>query len=151
MIASAAGSKGAAARSCCSRILPCPGRDGAGALLQALQRPFPVIRRSLPIPDTGYQGPRVAAAISIAVEIVNRKPDQIGFGVRPRRWVVERFFTWISRNRGLWKDAEATIESATTFPCAAAVMILVRRVARHSRAVSVRTVRSAKLIATRFS
>lgn len=37
----------------------------------------------------------------------------------------------ISRNRRLWKDAEAT-ESATAFLYAAAVMILVRRIARHS-------------------
>jgi putative transposase len=44
---------------------------------------------------------------------------------------VERFFAWISRNRRLWKDAEATIESATAFLYAAAVMILVRRIARH--------------------
>lgn len=26
------------------------------------------------------------------VEIVKRKPDQVGFAVQPRRWVVERFF-----------------------------------------------------------
>lgn len=52
--------------------------------------------------------------------------------VQPRRWVVERFFAWISRNRRLWKDAEATIGSATAFLYAAAVMILVRRIARHS-------------------
>src|ERR671911_1965595 len=72
--------------------------------------------------DSGYQGPRVAEATSIAVEIVKRKPDQVGFAVQPRRWVVERFFAWISRNRRLWKDAEATIESATAFLYAAAVM-----------------------------
>ncbi len=32
---------------------------------------------------------------------VKRKPDQVGFAVQPRRWVVERFFAWISRNRRL--------------------------------------------------
>jgi len=109
-------------------------RDGAGPLLQASRQPFPFIRKVFA--DAGYQGPRVAEATSIAVEIVKRKPDQIGFAVQPRRWVVERFFArffaWISRNRRLWKDAEATIESATAFLYAAAVMILVRRIARHS-------------------
>ncbi|MEP4732813.1 tyrosine-type recombinase/integrase, partial [Parvibaculum sp.] len=75
---------------------------------------------------------RLAEATSIAVEIVKRKPDQIGFTVQQRRWVVERFFAWFSRNRRLWKDAEATIESATAFLYAAAVMILVRRFARNS-------------------
>ena len=104
-------------------------RDGAGAILQASQRPFPFITKVFA--DAGYQGPRVAEATSIAVEIVRRKPDQVGFAVQPRRWVVERFFAWISRNRRLWKDAEATIASATAFLYAAAVMILVRRIARH--------------------
>ncbi|MCJ2097445.1 IS5/IS1182 family transposase, partial [Methylobacterium sp. E-046] len=37
---------------------------------------------------------------------------------------------WISRNRRLWKDPEATIASARAFLYAAAVMILVRRLAR---------------------
>jgi len=104
-------------------------RDGAGPLLCASRRPFPFIAKVFA--DAGYQGPRVDAATDIAIEIVKRKPDQVGFAVQPRRWVVERFFAWINRNRRLWKDAEATIESATAFLYAAAVMILIRRIARH--------------------
>lgn len=59
----------------------------------------------------GYDsGKKVMGGTRIAVEIVRRKPDQIGFAVQPRRWVVERFFfAWINRNRRLRKDAEATI------------------------------------------
>src|SRR5918997_6949129 len=60
-------------------------------------------------------------------EIVRKPPDQIGFAVHPRRWVVERFFGWISRNRRLWKDPEATLASARAFLYAASVMLLVRR------------------------
>ena len=55
----------------------------------------------------------------IAVEIVRKNPDQIGFAVNPRRWVVERFFAWIGRNRRLAKDFEATIDSARAFLYAA--------------------------------
>ena len=73
--------------------------------------------------------PRSFATI-ITVEIVRKPPDQVGFAVHPRRWVVERFFAWVSRNRRLWKDPEATLSSAKTFLYAAAVMILVRRIAR---------------------
>jgi transposase len=40
---------------------------------------------------------------------------QTGFVVLPRRWVVERFFAWISRNRRLAKDVEATLKSAAAF------------------------------------
>jgi transposase len=46
-------------------------------------------------------------------------PDQIGFAVLPRRWVVERFFAWIGRNRRLAKDFEASIDSARAFLYAA--------------------------------
>jgi putative transposase len=105
-------------------------RDGAGPLLRASRRAFPFIEKVFA--DAGYQGPRVAEATSIAIEIVRRRPDQIGFAVQPRRWVVERFFAWISRNRRLWKDAEATIASATAFLYAAAILILIRRIARSS-------------------
>ena len=66
----------------------------------------------------------------IAVEIVRKSPDQVGFAVQPRRWVVERFFAWINRNRRLAKDFEATIASARAFLYAASVMLLVRRLAR---------------------
>lgn len=62
---------------------------------------------------------KVAKAKLIAVEIVRKNPDQVGFAVNPRRWVVERFFAWIGRNRRLAKDFEATIESARAFLYAA--------------------------------
>jgi putative transposase len=57
-------------------------------------------------------------------------PDQVGFTVLPRRWVVERFFAWINRNRSLAKDFEATIASATAFVQAASVILLIRRLVR---------------------
>jgi putative transposase len=46
--------------------------------------------------------------------------------------VVERTFAWFGRNRRLWKDAEATIASATAFFYAASAMLLTRRIARTS-------------------
>ena len=67
---------------------------------------------------------------AIAVEIVRRLPDQVGFQVLPRRWVVERFLAWINRNRRLAKDFEGSIASASAFLYAACVMLLTRRIAR---------------------
>ncbi len=103
-------------------------RDGGGPLLRASRRAFPFIEKVFA--DSGYAGERVARATIIAVEIVRKKPDQVGFAVNPRRWVVERFFAWISRNRRLAKDFEATIDSARAFLYAASVMLLVRRLGR---------------------
>lgn len=103
-------------------------RDGAGPLLQASRSLFPFVERVFA--DGGYSGERVAKATVIAVEIVRKSPDQVGFAVQPRRWVVERFFAWINRNRRLAKDFEATIDSARAFLYAASIMLLVRRIAR---------------------
>jgi len=103
-------------------------RDGGVPLLQALHRIFPLIERVFA--DGAYAGERVATATCIIVEIVAKNPDQVGFAVLPRRWVVERFFAWIGRNRRLAKDFEATIASARAFLYAACVMLLSRRIAR---------------------
>ena len=105
-------------------------RDGGEPLLRASRRIFPFIQRVFA--DSGYAGEKVAKATLIAVEIVRKNPDQVGFAVQPRRWVVERFFAWIGRNRRLAKDFEATIHSARAFLYAASVMLLVRRIARAS-------------------
>ncbi len=94
------------------------------------RRSFPFVTKAFA--DQGYAGERPATATSVTVEIVKKPPDQVGFAVHPRRWVVERFFAWISRNRRLWKDPEATLASAKAFLYAASVMILIRRLARLS-------------------
>ena len=105
-------------------------RDGAPVVLRLSRRSFPFVTKAFA--DSGYAGDRPATATSVTVEIVKKPPDQVGFAVHPRRWVVERFFAWTSRNRRLWKDPEATLASARAFLYAASVMILVRRLARQS-------------------
>jgi transposase len=103
-------------------------RDGAGPVLRLSLRTCPFLARAFA--DAGYAGDRPATATIIAIEIVRKPPNQVGFAVPPRRWVVERFFAWVSRNRRLRKNPEATIGSAKAFLYAAAVMILLRRLAR---------------------
>ena len=66
------------------------------------------------------------------MEIVRRLSDHVGFVFLPKRWIVERFLAWINRNRRLAKDFEASIPSAAAFLYAAAVMLLIRRIARRS-------------------
>ena len=95
-------------------------------MLKQSRRSYPFIVRA--VADAGYAGDRPAGATHIAVEIVRKPPGQVGFVVHPRRWVVERFFAWISRNRRLWKDPEATIASAKALLYAASVMMLLRRI-----------------------
>ena len=87
-------------------------------------------RARLRFADAAYNADRVAQATRIAIEIVHKPKDQVGFTVHPRRWVVERCFAWLGRNRRLAKDFEATIASATAFLYAASVQLLTRRLAR---------------------
>ena len=42
-----------------------------------------------------------------SLQIVKRS-DAAGFEVLPKRWIVERTFAWISRNRRLSRDFNAT-------------------------------------------
>jgi transposase len=103
-------------------------RDGAGPLLRASRSRWPFVE--LGYADAGYAGPRVSAASPIRIEIGRKLEGQVGFAVHARRWVVERCFAWIGRNRRLAKDFEATVASAEAFLYAASVMLLLRRLAR---------------------
>ncbi|MGX1100241.1 transposase [Amorphus sp. MBR-141] len=105
-------------------------RNGAVPLLKASRKSFPFVAHAFA--DSAYSGDRVAEAASITIEIVRKHPEQVGFAVHPRRWVVERLFAWLNRNRRLAKDFEASIASAKAFLHAASVMLLAQRMARAS-------------------
>ncbi len=68
-------------------------REGACVVLRLSRRGFLFIVQAFA--DSGYAGEAPAWATSIAIEIVKEPPDQVGFAVHPRRWVVERFFALI--------------------------------------------------------
>ena len=53
-----------------------------------------------------------------------------GFKVLPRRWVVERTFSWLSQNRRMSKDYERLPESSEAFVYAAMSRLMARRLAR---------------------
>jgi transposase len=53
-----------------------------------------------------------------------------GFRVLPRRWVVERTFSWLGQNRRMSKDYERLCATGETFIYAAMTRLMVRRLAR---------------------
>ena len=59
--------------------------------------------------------------------IVSKPPDQVGFQVLPRRWVVERTFGWLGRNRRLAKDFEELAETSEAWVYLASIRLLLRR------------------------
>jgi putative transposase len=106
-------------------------RDGAPTVLAAIRHRFPWLRHLFA--DGGYAGEKLEAALAgngiWALEIVRRSDKAEGFQLLPRRWVVERTFAWLGRNRRLAKDFERTIESATAWLLLASVQLMTRRVA----------------------
>jgi len=107
-------------------------RDGAPDLLASIRYLFPWLRHVFA--DGGYAGDKLTTALARhgkwRIEIVKRSDQCSGFAVLPRRWVVERTFAWLNRNRRLAKDFEATVGSSQTWIYLASVQLLARRLAR---------------------
>ena len=61
------------------------------------------------------------------LEVVERPPGTQGFCVQPRRWVVERSFAWLIRNRRLAKDYERKVQTSETLIEVAATRLVLRR------------------------
>jgi putative transposase len=53
-----------------------------------------------------------------------------GYVTLPRRWVVERTFSWLSQNRRMSKDYERLCASAEAFVYVAMIRLMVRRLVR---------------------
>jgi len=81
--------------------------------------------------DGAYSGDVVQQASSqtgVKVTMVKR-PDVKGFVVVPKRWIVERSFGWMNRDRRLSKDYERTVESSEAWIHLSFVARMARRLA----------------------
>jgi len=105
-------------------------RDGAFHLLRRARRMFPFIERIFA--DGGYAGQKMALVVwrtgAWKLQIVKRS-DAPGFVVLPKRWIVERTFAWISRNRRLARDFERYATTVTAFVRVAMIRIMLKRLA----------------------
>ena len=110
-------------------------RDGAPLVLAGIVGRFPWLKHIFA--DGGYAGEKLRAALAAigkwTLEIIKRSDAAKGFKLLPRRWVVERTFAWLSRNRRLAKDFERTIESATAWLFMASAQLITRKLASHCR------------------
>ncbi len=105
-------------------------RDGLALVCVRLRRRFPWLAHLFA--DGGYQGASAACAAAqerLTLAIVKRPPAAQGFEVLPRRWVIERSFAWLSRNRRLARDFERRIEASTAMVVLAIIQLLIRRLA----------------------
>jgi putative transposase len=82
--------------------------------------------------DGSYRGDLVAwvqTNLNAVLEIVLKLGDQKGFQVLPKRWIIERTFAWISRNRRLARDYERLAQSSEAFLYVAMIRLGLRRLA----------------------
>jgi putative transposase len=93
-------------------------RDGAKLVLQRLVDDQPNPRLAKIWADSAYNGDLddwlAEQGWGWNLERVKRPADAVGFVLLPRRWVVERTFSWLGHCRRLSKDYEYLTRSSET-------------------------------------
>ncbi len=105
-------------------------RDGARLVLDRLGQRCGRLR--LIWADGGYAGQLVGWVKKVyhrTLEIVKRPDDLTGFVVLPKRWIVERTFSWLYRYRRLNKDYELLPENSEVMILIAMINLMSRRLA----------------------
>ena len=135
-----------------------PDQDGIKLLLKAARERLPRLSRLWVDAGYRGRGKEwVEQELGLSVEVVHRTPKPApekvvriwaeewakegreidwqrliprrGFEVLPRRWVVERTFSWLSQNRRMSKDYERLCATSEAFIYAAMTRAMVRRLA----------------------
>jgi transposase len=110
-------------------------RDGARPLLEQMAAACRRVR--LVWADGGYAGKLVDYAtttLGITVQIVSKLAGQVGFVVLPRRWCVERTFSWVNRCRRTVRDYERLPAHHPAMVYWAMIIVMGRRLTRHQAA-----------------
>lgn len=111
-------------------VHPADVQDPAGARLVLPKLHGKVPRLKVILADKIYQGTLAIIAWALGpwkLEIVSRAKGQKGFTVLPKRWIVERTFAWIGRNRRMSKDYERLPETSEAWIYLAMVRLMTRR------------------------
>jgi len=102
--------------------------EGAEWLLGQHHHAFPRLKTVRA--DQGYKGWLVDWAkryTSFQLEIIEKPPEQRGFAVIPKRWVVERTFAWLGRNRQLSKEYDREASCSESFVYLASIHLMLKR------------------------
>lgn len=104
-------------------------RDGAKLLFERCRDRLP--RLFLIWADGGYRGKLIewmALNCLWMLEIVKRSAAVKGFQVLPRRWVVERTFAWLNKQRRLSKDHERECQTSEAWIYLAMTNVMLKRI-----------------------
>jgi len=81
--------------------------------------------------DSGYTGENFANGVetmlSAGVEIA-KKSELHTFKVIPKRWVVERSFSWLEKCRRLWKNCERKLKTSLEMTIIAFLILVLKRI-----------------------
>lgn len=103
-------------------------RSGATAMLKQNKQNLSRVKNALV--DGGYSGDPFAAEVKeilkATVEVVKRN-ELHKFKVIPKRWVVERSFSWLEKCRRLWKNCERKLSTSLAMVQLAFVRLVVKR------------------------
>jgi putative transposase len=115
-------------------------RDGAKLAFAKAQLLGPWPRMKRVWADGGYAGKLIAWVDSVCqwiLEIVKRNDDVKGFKLLPKRWVVERTFSWLSNCRRLSKHYEYWNETGEAMVQVAMIRLMLRRLTKETTALRV--------------
>lgn len=104
----------------------CGDRDGLEALLYFNQGKYP----NKLFADRGYKGREFREKLKyygVDLETVKSR-GQKNFVLEARRWIVERIFAWLGKNRRLSKDYELITTSSLSMIYLAMVRLMLRRI-----------------------
>lgn len=104
-------------------------RDGAKLVLPKLLYKFP--RLKVIFADGGYSGQLidwVGKTYGWLLTIIKRTDTEKVFKVLPKRWIVERTFSWLDNHRRLSKDFERLNSTAVAVGQLAMIYILLKRI-----------------------
>lgn len=116
------------------QVQPANIQDNHGAVpvLQSLGAAFPTLRHIFA--DRVYRGPKLLTALAETgpwtLQIVTRNQSVGHFVPEHKRWVVERTFAWLNRNRRLAKDYEASIASQEAWVFLANIKLVTQQINR---------------------
>lgn len=105
-------------------------RDGAKIMLEKNLKYFHKLK--LTWADSAYAGKLVdffQEKYGHKIEIIKRTDNMKGFVLLPRRWVVERTFSWLNNYRRLSKDYERLTITSENLIYLAMIRIMLRRLA----------------------
>ncbi len=108
-------------------------REGAKALLKTIGLEKEVVQRlELIWADGSYRGELITWLEDLfgwKLEVVEKAKGQAGFQILSKRWIVERTFAWLVRERRLERNYERLPESSEAFIYAAMIRLMLRRLA----------------------